>query len=199
MRQLTPRKQVARTCAPSSRTVKYQWPEAAARKLEISPSTQTEAKRFSIAPRTCDVSSETLRGLRSAASNSDMRMGRVTASPFSREHTRKSFGWRVSGCREAAATRLRQKVYPRSHTKRREGEARQGSRDLEEKLRVVFVSLRVISWADFPTSEHSIARCLGGRLSVARRGRASRGSLCRARSSSGGRAVGCPACGVRGW
>src|SRR3954469_22314551 len=79
MRQLTPRKHVALTCEPSSRTVKYQWPDAAGRKLEISPSTQTDAKRFSIAPRTCEVNSETESGRRSDSSKRDMRMGRVIA------------------------------------------------------------------------------------------------------------------------
>src|ERR1043166_832125 len=76
MRQFTPRKHVARNCAPSSLTVKYQWPDAAARKLEISPSTHTDAKRFSSAPRTCAVSSETLSGRRSDSSNRDMSKGR---------------------------------------------------------------------------------------------------------------------------
>src|SRR5205085_723340 len=79
MRQLTPRKQVARSCAPSSRTVKYQWPDGAARKLEISPSTQTEAKRFSNVPRTCEVNSDTVSGLRSASSKRDKSKGRITA------------------------------------------------------------------------------------------------------------------------
>src|ERR1051325_3063290 len=77
MRQLTPRKHVARNCAPSSRTLKYQWPEAACLKLEISPSTQTDAKRFSIVPRTCEVNSETESGLRSDSSKRDIRRGRV--------------------------------------------------------------------------------------------------------------------------
>src|SRR5215216_2186598 len=76
MRALTPRKQVERSCAPSSRTVKYQWPDAACRKFEISPSTHTDAKRLSSAPRTCEVSSETVSGRRSVSSNRDMRMGR---------------------------------------------------------------------------------------------------------------------------
>src|ERR1044072_203605 len=76
MRQLTPRKQVARNCAPSSRTVKYQWPEAAARKLEISPSTQMDANRFSSVPRTCAVSSETVSGRRSDSWNKDNNSGR---------------------------------------------------------------------------------------------------------------------------
>src|SRR5919206_4127548 len=80
MRQFTPRKQVARNCAPSSRTVKYQWPEAACLKFDISPSTHTDAKRFSIAPRTCEVSSDTDSGRRSDSSKSDMRRGRVMAS-----------------------------------------------------------------------------------------------------------------------
>jgi len=72
-----PRKQAARNCDDSSLIVKYQWPEAMGRKLDISPSTQTEAKRFSSAPRTCEVSSETESGLRSASSKRDMRRGRV--------------------------------------------------------------------------------------------------------------------------
>src|ERR1041384_5346184 len=76
MRALTPRKQVERNCAPSSRTVKYQWPEAACRKFEISPSTHTDAKRFSSAPRTCEVSSETDSGRRSVSSNRDISKGR---------------------------------------------------------------------------------------------------------------------------
>jgi hypothetical protein len=76
MRLLTPRKQVARSCAASSRTVKYQWPEAACRKLEISPSTHTDANRPSSAARTCAVSSETVSGRRSVSSNRDIRMGR---------------------------------------------------------------------------------------------------------------------------
>src|ERR687894_2316469 len=76
MRQLTPRKQVERNCAPSSRTVKYQCPDAACRKFEISPSTHTDAKRFSSAPRTCEVSSDTDSGRRSVSSNSDMSKGR---------------------------------------------------------------------------------------------------------------------------
>src|ERR1041384_2838644 len=80
MRQFTPRKQVARNCAPSSRTLKYQWPDAACLKLEISPSTHTDANRLSIAPRTCIVSSDTISGRRSDSSKSDMRRGRVIAS-----------------------------------------------------------------------------------------------------------------------
>src|ERR671927_1730313 len=88
IRQFTPRKQVARNCAPSSRTVKYQCPEAAGRKFEISPSTQTDAKRFSIAPRTCEVNSDTESGLRSDSSNRDMRMGRDMVR-------RKDEGWSV--------------------------------------------------------------------------------------------------------
>src|SRR3569832_265116 len=75
MRALTPRKQVERNCAPSSRTVKYQWPEAACLKLLISPSTHTDAKRFSSAPRTCEVSSDTDSGRRSVSSNRDMSKG----------------------------------------------------------------------------------------------------------------------------
>src|SRR5918997_1379453 len=75
MRQLTPRKQVARSWAASSLTVKYQWPDAGARKFDISPSTQTDAKRFSSAPRTCEVSSETDSGRRSISSNSDASRG----------------------------------------------------------------------------------------------------------------------------
>src|ERR671917_677810 len=76
IRELTPRKQVERSCAASSRTVKYQWPDAACLKLLISPSTHTDAKRFSSAPRTCEVSSETDSGRRSVSSNSDMSKGR---------------------------------------------------------------------------------------------------------------------------
>src|SRR3954466_589223 len=76
MRQLTPREQGARSCEPSSRTVKYQCPAAACLKLEISPSTHTDANRLSIAPRTCEVSSDTVSGRRSDSSKSDMRMGR---------------------------------------------------------------------------------------------------------------------------
>src|ERR687894_2936833 len=75
IRELTPRKQLARSCADSSLIVKYQWPEAAGRKFDISPSTQTDAKRFSSAPRTCEVSSETDSGRRSISSNSDARRG----------------------------------------------------------------------------------------------------------------------------
>src|SRR5215210_4107947 len=80
IRALTPRKQVERSCAPSSRTVKYQWPDAACLKFEISPSTHTDAKRLSIVPRTCEVSSDTVSGRRSDSSKSDMRRGRVMAS-----------------------------------------------------------------------------------------------------------------------
>src|ERR687894_76672 len=75
MRELTPRKQVARSCAASSRTLKYQWPDVACLKFEISPSTHTDAKRPSSAPRTCEVSSETDSGRRSISSNSDASRG----------------------------------------------------------------------------------------------------------------------------
>ena len=60
--------------------MKYQWPEAAGRKFEISPSTQTDAKRFSIAPRTCEVSADTDSGRRSVSSNRDMSKGRDIVS-----------------------------------------------------------------------------------------------------------------------
>src|SRR3712207_4260607 len=92
MRQLTPRKQVARSCAPSSRTVKYQWPEAADLKLEISPSTHTDANRLSTAPRTCEVSSDTDSGRRSDSSKSDIRRGRVIASGRMKDE-----GWKSKG------------------------------------------------------------------------------------------------------
>src|ERR1044072_161735 len=80
MRRVTPRQQVARSCATSSRTVKYQWPDAACLKFEISPSTHTDANRLSMVPRTCEVSSDTVSGRRSDSSKSDMRRGRVMAS-----------------------------------------------------------------------------------------------------------------------
>src|SRR5215212_9133633 len=88
MRALTPRKQVARNCAASSRTLKYQCPDAACLKLEISPSTHTDANRLSSAPRTCPVSSDTVSGRRSVSSNRDIRMGRVMTG-------RKDEGWGV--------------------------------------------------------------------------------------------------------
>jgi hypothetical protein len=56
-------------------TVKYQWPEAAALKFEISPSTQTDPKRASSAPRTCAVNSVTESGRRSVASKRDWSRG----------------------------------------------------------------------------------------------------------------------------
>src|SRR2546423_8479045 len=121
MRQLTPRKQVARSCAPSSRTVKYQWPDAAVRKLEISPSTQTEAKRFSSAPRTCEVNSDTLSGRRSAASNSDMRRGRVMLLSVCESIHEKATDEERRNVVGQAQTRSRQKKRcPRNHTKRHE-------------------------------------------------------------------------------
>src|ERR671916_181777 len=73
--RFTPRKQPALSWADSSLIVKYQWPDAAALKFDISPSTQTDAKRFSSAPRTCEVSSETDSGRRSISSNSDASRG----------------------------------------------------------------------------------------------------------------------------
>src|SRR5437764_9084947 len=106
MRQLTPRKHVARSCAPSSRTVKYQWPDAAMRKFEISPSTQTDEKRFSIAPRTCEVNSDTESGRRSSASNRDMRIGRVMLSPVESIHEKASDEERASALTASSRARL---------------------------------------------------------------------------------------------
>src|SRR5438034_8770267 len=69
MRVFDERKHLARNCALSSLSVKYQWPEECALKFEISPSTHTEAKRPSRAMRTEFVSSDTLTGRFSASSN----------------------------------------------------------------------------------------------------------------------------------
>src|SRR6267378_1268150 len=75
MRLLTLRKQVARICAPVSFKVKYQWPELAALKFDISPSTQTDAKRDSSVPRTAWVNSVTESGRVSTSSNRDLKRG----------------------------------------------------------------------------------------------------------------------------
>src|SRR6266480_7463176 len=65
MRVFAERKHLARSWAPSSLIVKYQWPEECALKFEISPSTQTDEKRASMALRTDSVSSLTVSGRRS--------------------------------------------------------------------------------------------------------------------------------------
>src|SRR2546422_4029265 len=75
MRLFEERKHFARSCAPSSLIVKYQWPDECALKFEISPSTHTEAKRASSAIRTELVSSDTLSGRFSASSKSAANKG----------------------------------------------------------------------------------------------------------------------------
>src|ERR1041385_3548155 len=75
MRLFADRKHFARNCADSSLMVKYQCPDECALKFEISPSTQTDAKRASIALRTDSVSSLTVRGLRSTSSNRELKSG----------------------------------------------------------------------------------------------------------------------------
>src|SRR6185295_12883592 len=99
MRVLVERKHLARSCAPSSLIVKYQCPDECALKFEISPSTQTLAKRASIALRTDSVNSLTVSGRRSVSSNRDAKSGSLIECRLQR-------GSFVFAAREVAVQRL---------------------------------------------------------------------------------------------
>src|SRR5215510_2983251 len=65
-RRMRVRNSTQRSCAPSSLSVKYAWPEPYTLKLETSPSTHTAGKRSSITALSCCDSAETVKTVRSA-------------------------------------------------------------------------------------------------------------------------------------
>src|SRR2546425_4012553 len=79
MRRMRLRKSTPRTCAVSSFSVKYAWPEPYRRKFEISPSTHTAGNCSSTTARNRSVSWETVRTARSATRRGPLREGEGVA------------------------------------------------------------------------------------------------------------------------